>query len=111
MLQITHPRKKKVTTINVSNFVHIQPNIEGRTMRIVLPDNSEMIFKAENHQLLVLWIAALKVSMSKGILHITTYNYYSTQIFDKKNIEKINKIFCYQTFLLAVTNMVSVTVC
>ena len=72
MLQITHPRKKKVTTINVSNFVHIQPNIEGRTMRIVLPDNSEMIFKAENHQLLVLWIAALKVSMSKGI---ATYNY------------------------------------
>ena len=67
MLQITHPRKNKVTTINVSNFVHVQPNIEGRTMRIVFPDNGEMVFKAESHQLLVLWIAALKVSMSKGI--------------------------------------------
>ena len=66
-MQISNPQKSKVTTINIGNFVYIQPNIEGRTISIVLPDNSEVVFKAECHQLLVLWIAALKVAMAKGI--------------------------------------------
>ena len=66
MLQICNPRKNKVATIDVSNIVCVHPNVEDRTITIVLPDNSEIVFKAESHQLLVLWIAALKVAMSKG---------------------------------------------
>ena len=94
MLQITHPRKKKVTTINVSNIVHVQPYVERRRMRIVLLDNSEMVFKAESHQLLVLWIAALKVSMSNG-MHITIILYYhmAHKILMRTQIDK-NDNFC-----------------
>ena len=80
MLQISNPKRNKVTLINVSNFVHIQPNIERRTMSIVLPDDSEIVFKAECHQLLVLWIASIKVAMSKGQLRVIVLYIYFCQI-------------------------------
>ena len=80
MLQISNPKNNKVTSINVSNFVHIRPNIERRTMSIVLPDDSEIVFKAECHQLLVLWIASIKVAMSKGQLHVIVLYIYFCQI-------------------------------
>ena len=67
-LQIFNPKKNKVATVDVSNIVYVHPNIEDRTITIVLPDYSEIVFKAERHQLLILWIAALKVAMSKGIV-------------------------------------------
>lgn len=67
MLQISNPNKKnKVTTVDVSNIVMIKPDVEQRTITIVLPDDSELILRAESYRLLVLWIAVLKVSMSKG---------------------------------------------
>ena len=62
--------------IDISNIVYIQPNIEETTITIALPDNSELAFRAKNHQLLVLWTAALKVAMSKGMYmygYIATY--------------------------------------
>ena len=66
-LQIHNLKKHKLATIDVSNFVYVHPNIEEMTITIVLPDDSEIVFKIGSHQLLVLWMAALKVSMSKGI--------------------------------------------
>ena len=67
MLQIFNPKRNKLATIDISNIVYVYPNVEDRTITIVLPDYSEIVFKAERHQLLVLWIAAIKVAMSKGI--------------------------------------------
>ena len=73
MLQIVNPRRNKVASIDVSNIVYVHPNVEDRTITIVLPDDSEIVFKAVSHQLLVLWIAALKVAMSKGT-YVHKYN-------------------------------------
>jgi len=67
MLQISNTKKNKVITIDVSNIVSVQPLVEDRTFTIVLPDDNELVLKAENHQLLVLWTAILKVAISKGL--------------------------------------------
>ena len=70
MLQIHNLKKKKVTTFDISNFVYVHPNIEDMTIMIILPDDSEIVFKIGSHRLLVLWMAALKVSISKGTCYV-----------------------------------------
>ena len=65
-LQITDPRTQKTTTIDVSNIISVQPIIESRVITILLPNNAEIKFKADSNQLLVSWVAALKVAIGKG---------------------------------------------
>ena len=68
ILQIYDHKMKKMSTIDISNIGNILYNIEDRTIaiNIVLPGDSEILFKAKSHQLLVSWIATLRVAMSKG---------------------------------------------
>ena len=66
-LQITNPKTRKVTTIDVSNIISIQPIFKNRVITILLPNSAELNFKADNDQLLVAWVAALKVAIGKGI--------------------------------------------
>ena len=72
-LQITDPRTQKITTIDVSNIISVQPIIENKVITILLPHNTELKFKAENDQLLISWVAALKVAIGKGVYFYVSF--------------------------------------
>ena len=90
-LQITDPRILKTTTIDVSNIISVQPIIESRVITILLPNNTELKFKASSDQLLVSWVAALKVAIGKG-MYVATYVYIYSILFGRIK-EKKNAIF------------------
>ena len=71
-LQITDPRNQKVTIIDVSNIISVQPIVGSKVITILLPHNNELKFKAESDQLLISWVAALKVAIGKGAYFYST---------------------------------------
>ena len=65
-LQIVNPKVFKVNTIDVSNIISVQPIMENRIITILLPNNTELKFRADSEQLLMAWVCALKVAIGKG---------------------------------------------
>ena len=78
-LQITNPKSLKVTTIDISNIISVQPIVENRVITILLPNSAELNFRADNDQLLATWVAALKVAIGKGT-YIRMYMYYVVNV-------------------------------
>lgn len=65
-LQITDPKTQKVTVIDVSNIISVEPIIDLNIITVVLPNNAELKFKADSDNLFISWVATLKVAIGKG---------------------------------------------